>query len=143
MRAETPGINQEEIRDCVFCREFFPNKDPVLENELASAYYDEHPLSDGHLLIIPKGHVEDFFAMSDEQRQAVDALIVEAKNLLDKSDPKPDGYNIGVNAGEAAGQTVKHHHTHLIPRYNGDVEDPRGGIRHMMPDGMSNYQPPE
>lgn len=103
----------------------------VLENELAGGYYDESPSSQGHFLIITKRHVPDYFGMTKEERSAVDDLMIQAKELLDK-EYNPQGYNMGANIGSAAGQSTFHAHFHLIPRYEGDVENPRGGVRNIL-----------
>ena len=87
--------------------------------------------------IIPKRHMETFFEMNDDEMSAVYNLICEAKKLLDER-YHPDGYNVGVNCGGAAGQTVFHLHVHLIPRYKGDVPDPTGGVRNVIPE-KGNY----
>jgi len=100
----------------------------VLENELAYARRDNNSLSRGHLLVIPKRHVASFFDMTTEEQSSVLGLLNQAQRLV-QSDHSPDGYNIGVNVGKAAGQSRMHVHVHLIPRYAGDVADPRGGIR--------------
>ncbi|MGG3802678.1 HIT family protein [Metabacillus fastidiosus] len=113
---------------CIFCN----IKEVILENNLAFAFYDKFPVNKGHLLIIPKRHVEEYFELTNEERTAIDVLLMEGKTLLDKT-YEPDGYNIGINCGKAAGQTVFHVHVHLIPRYNGDMEDPRGGVRGVIP----------
>jgi len=113
---------------CPFCN---PLADEiVLANDLCYARYDRYPVSPGHLLLIPYRHVADFF---DAELAALLALVREAKILLDERF-HPDGYNIGVNVGEAAGQTVMHLHVHVIPRYAGDVADPRGGVRGAVPE---------
>lgn len=112
--------------NCPFC-----NKEKltvVLENELALAFYDKFPVQKGHLLIIPKKHVETYFDAKTEQIMAIHELIHQGKELLD-NEFNPDGYNIGINIGYYGGQTISHLHFHLIPRYKGDIEDPRGGIR--------------
>jgi diadenosine tetraphosphate (Ap4A) HIT family hydrolase len=109
---------------CELCRP----ADVVLENDLAYVRSDNHALSRGHLLVVPKRHVADFFAMSAEEQVAVLRLLGEAQRLV-AARHSPDGYNIGVNVGKAAGQSRMHVHVHLIPRYAGDVPDPRGGIR--------------
>ncbi len=114
---------------CVFCE--MSNK--VLENELAMAFYDKYPVNKGHLLIIPKRHVEQYFDLTEQERKAIDQLLFEGKKLLDEQ-TQPDGYNIGINCGEAAGQTIFHVHVHLIPRYNADMDDPRGGVRGVIPE---------
>lgn len=112
---------------CVFCN-YLNNKDFIAENELAFAIYDNFPVSKGHVLIMPKRHLASYFDATEEEIQAFYSLTNEIKELLD-DELKPDGYNIGINIGEAAGQTIFHLHIHIIPRYKGDVENPRGGIR--------------
>ncbi|OAI53086.1 hypothetical protein AYO46_03625 [Betaproteobacteria bacterium SCGC AG-212-J23] len=102
--------------------------DLVAENDLAYARYDSNSLSRGHVIIVPKRHVADFFAMTEAERDAVMALLQTARERVQKQ-YSPDGYNIGANVGAAAGQSRMHVHFHLIPRYKGDVADPRGGIR--------------
>ena len=104
----------------------------VLANELAVAIRDSFPVSPGHTLVIPKRHVVSFFDITADEREAMLALLDSAKLALDAAF-HPDGYNIGINDGEAAGQTVPHLHLHLIPRYAGDSEDPRGGVRWIFP----------
>jgi len=116
---------------CVFCQPL----PLVLENDLAAAFFDKHPVSRGHLLIIPKRHYPTFFDVPTVERGAMFALLETAKSYLDER-YHPDGYNIGINVEPAAGQTVMHCHLHLIPRYQGDVPDPRGGIRKMLPKGV-------
>ena len=115
------------IRDR-FCR--LPPEDIIHENEFAIAIYDKFPVNRGHALIIPKRHEPSFFAITSEERDALFVLLERAKEELDRMH-KPDGYNIGINCGEAAGQTIFHLHVHLIPRYGGDVEKPRGGVRNI------------
>jgi diadenosine tetraphosphate (Ap4A) HIT family hydrolase len=100
----------------------------VAQNALAYARYDRVPLASGHVLVIPFRHVADFFDMTGEEKNAVVSLLDDAKLLIDHKF-KPDGYNIGVNIGKAGGQSRMHVHVHLIPRFAGDVPDPRGGIR--------------
>lgn len=116
------------ICDCPFC---YP-KEVILSNNLAYAIYDRYPVSNGHMLIIPRRHVEDFWASTALERRALNDLLEDCKAYLDEN-LKPDGYNIGVNCGEAAGQSVFHLHVHLIPRYTGDIENPRGGVRGVIP----------
>lgn len=116
---------------CPFCNS--KEEEIILSNKLAYARYDKFPVNPGHILICPKRHVEDFFDIKFEERQAVCTLIDECKKILDKQF-KPDGYNIGVNSGEAAGQTIFHVHVHLIPRYKGDIDNPRGGVRGVIPE---------
>lgn len=103
-------------------------KDVVCENALAYAGYEKNSLSRGHVIVVPKRHVADFFEMTPEEQGAVLTLLNEVRNLVQEKH-EPDGYNIGANVGAAAGQSRMHVHFHLIPRYKGDVADPRGGIR--------------
>ena len=100
----------------------------LLENALAYVRYDNNSLSRGHVLVVPKRHVANFFDMTAEERSAALTLMSEIQKSIQKRHA-PDGYNIGVNVGKAAGQSRMHVHMHLIPRYAGDVPDPRGGIR--------------
>lgn len=114
--------------DCPFCR----SGDAVLGNALAYARFDKFPVSPGHLLVLPRRHVADFFEASREERAALLELIDAGKALIEEN-LRPDGYNIGINVGVAAGQTVMHLHVHLIPRFRGDMADPRGGVRGVIP----------
>ena len=112
------------MEECELCRP----SEVLLENDLAYVRYDSNSLSHGHVLVVPKRHVADFFDMSDEEQTAVLRLLNQAQRLIAEKHA-PDGYNIGANIGKAAGQARMHVHVHLIPRYTGDVPDPRGGIR--------------
>ena len=98
------------------------------ENSLAYVRVDNHSLSRGHVLVVPKRHVADFFEMTPEEQLAVLELLREAHRLA-RTEHSPDGFNIGVNVGQAAGQSRMHVHVHLIPRYLGDVPNPKGGVR--------------
>jgi len=100
----------------------------LIEDDLAYVRYDNNSLSKGHVLVVPRRHVADFFDMSAEEKAAILSLLDRAKTHISR-EHTPDGYNIGVNIGRAGGQTRMHVHVHLIPRYTGDVADPRGGIR--------------
>ena len=117
-----------EHQNCPFCR----NPNIVIENELAFADYDSYPVNPGHCLIIVRRHVAEYFQATAEEKAAVWALVDEMKPIIDE-EHKPDGYNIGVNIGKAGGQSVPHVHIHMIPRYKGDMEDPRGGVRGVIP----------
>jgi len=97
------------------------------------AIYDGFPVSPGHLLIIPKRHIASFFEATDQEQTALFKLLVEARELALK-EYFPDGFNVGINDGATAGQTVMHLHIHLIPRYAGDHSDPRGGVRWIFPE---------
>lgn len=105
---------------------------PALDNELAFACFDKYPVNPGHLLILTRRHVATWFDATAAEQAALLALVDEGRRLLDARHG-PDGYNIGINVGPVAGQTVMHLHIHLIPRYLGDVSDPRGGVRGVIP----------
>jgi len=112
---------------CVFCD--LQGKRPyVYEDELVFAIEDAFPVTRGHTLIIPKRHAATYFDATEAERQAIGEAIMKVKAILDGRN-HPDGYNIGINCGEAAGQTVMHLHVHVIPRYRGDEAHPRGGVR--------------
>jgi diadenosine tetraphosphate (Ap4A) HIT family hydrolase len=112
------------MSDCELCKA----SDVLMENTLAYVRFDSNALSRGHVLVVPKRHVPDFFDMTAAEQAAVLKLLNEARGKIGK-EHAPDGYNIGVNVGKAAGQNRMHVHVHLIPRYAGDVPDPSGGIR--------------
>ena len=121
--------------DCFMCA-----LDPAVivgENDLAKAVADAYPVSPGHTLILTKRHVETWFDATRGEQHALLELLDEIKMSLDQQ-MKPDGYNIGFNVGTAAGQTIAHLHVHLIPRFSGDVDDPTGGVRLVIPD-RGNY----
>ena len=120
-----------EIDHCIFCTEGLERA--LLKNELAYAMRDGFPVTDGHCLIIPFRHVETYFELSEREILACNALLLQTKQQLLSTDSSIGGFNIGVNSGEAAGQTIFHCHIHLIPRRSGDVENPRGGVRHLIP----------
>ena len=109
----------------------------IAQNELAFAIFDRYPVSPGHMLILPKRHVADFFDTTPDEQHAMLDLAFELKRQTDAR-LAPDGYNLGVNAGSAAGQTVMHVHLHLIPRFSGDTANPRGGVRGVIP-SKQNY----
>lgn len=117
-----------EQQNCPFCR----NRNVVIENELAFADYDTYPVNPGHCLIMPHRHVAQYFDATAEEKAAMWSLVDDMKLIID-AEFKPDGYNIGVNIDEAGGQSVPHIHIHMIPRYKGDMEDPRGGVRGVIP----------
>ena len=105
----------------------------VASNNLAYAVKDGFPVTVGHALVIPKRHVVDFFGLSDDEVLACNQLLKELHSTTMGHDELVEGFNVGMNAGEAAGQTIFHCHIHLIPRRKGDVENPRGGVRHTIP----------
>ncbi len=124
--------------DCPFCTPPDTQSNVArFQNELAYVREDKFPVSTGHLLIVSRRHAQNWFDLSDEEQAAIMALLNQARNWLAES-YRPAGYNIGINCGEAAGQTVMHMHCHLIPRYDGDVADPRGGVRGVVP-GKQKY----
>ncbi len=117
--------------DCLFCN--IEKEKIAAENDAAFAIYDGFPVNEGHMLIIPKKHFKDYFEVDEQTKGELWKLVDECKKIVDKK-YKPDGYNIGINCGEAAGQTVMHLHIHLIPRYKGDMDNPRGGVRGVIPE---------
>jgi len=116
---------------CLFC--VIRKKELVFENELAYASYDSYPVSIHHCLIIPKRHINDFFELTDSEIIACNQLIKKAKKQIEIEDPTVSGYNIGANSGIVAGQSIMHCHIHLIPRREGDVDNPQGGVRSVIP----------
>ena len=110
--------------DCELCKP----TDLLLENERAYVQFERDSLSTGHVIVVPRRHVADFFEMSAREQDAVNQLLREAHAYISQRF-SPDGFNIGVNIGKAAGQNRMHVHVHLIPRYAGDVADPKGGVR--------------
>jgi diadenosine tetraphosphate (Ap4A) HIT family hydrolase len=129
MSEAKPEKKRDPNNPCLFC------KDPrgvSLERELAYSASDTYAVSPGHTLVIPKRHVDSFFDLTQDELAACMNLINEEKKRID-AEFNPDGYNIGVNVGPAAGQSIFHAHIHIIPRYKGDVENPQGGIRHVIP----------
>jgi len=116
---------------CIFCN--IEKERIITENEFAFAIYDSFPVSQGHILVIPKKHINNYFEADSQTKEQLWKLVDECKEIVDKKF-NPAGYNIGINCGEAAGQTVMHLHIHLIPRYKGDIENPRGGVRGVIPD---------
>jgi diadenosine tetraphosphate (Ap4A) HIT family hydrolase len=121
--------------NCPFCKiEKLINKDRIVyQDDTWIAIYDNYPVSQGHVLLIPKRHVETFFNLNMVEFGSLGVTIGIIKMILDKKF-HPDGYNIGANCGEVAGQTVMHCHIHIIPRYKGDMENPRGGVRGVIPE---------
>jgi ATP adenylyltransferase len=118
---------------CLFCNIQTKDRQRVIaENNLAYAISDGFPVTAGHTLFIPKRHINDYFGLVQAEVNAINALITEHKNMLQAKDLTIEGFNIGMNCGEVAGQTIFHCHVHLIPRRKGDVENPRGGVRHII-----------
>jgi diadenosine tetraphosphate (Ap4A) HIT family hydrolase len=117
---------------CIFC-ERGEGAGLLAANDLAIAFAAGFPVSPGHALIVPRRHEPDFFALTSDEQAAVVALVNPVRAALEER-YSPDGYNLGVNAGQAAGQTIRHAHFHVIPRYAGDVAEPRGGVRWVLPE---------
>lgn len=120
----------EAPKPCPFCA--LPHHRIIGENKFSVLIRDGFPVSTGHSLVIPKRHVRSFFELTTEERTAMFSLLDEARSAA-AQEFEPDGFNIGINDGPAAGQTVPHLHIHLIPRYEGDLPDPRGGVRWVIP----------
>lgn len=110
----------------------FFEKEKILENEVGFVVYDGFPVSEGHCLIVPHRVYPDYFDSTEEEIIGLQNLVIQTKEYLDGK-YKPNGYNVGINCGEVGGQTVPHVHIHLIPRYEGDMDDPRGGVRGVIP----------
>lgn len=128
-------MNEPKIKDFLSV----PREEWVCDSLSCFAFRDRFPVSPGHTLIVTKRIVPDWFYTSPDEQEDICAMIDSVVYQLEKNlHPKPDGYNIGFNCGAAAGQTVMHLHVHVIPRYHGDVEDPRGGVRHVIP-SKANY----
>jgi diadenosine tetraphosphate (Ap4A) HIT family hydrolase len=117
---------------CIFCRKR-QEADLLAANDLAIAFPAGFPVSPGHALVVPRRHEPDFFSLTAEEQAAVMALVNPVRTVLGERF-SPDAYNLGVNAGKAAGQTILHTHLHVIPRYAGDVAEPRGGVRWVLPE---------
>lgn len=113
---------------CTFCR---PGREILVENASGIAVYDKNPVSPGHVLIIPKRHAVTVYDLTDEEYADCFQLARAVRPILQEKF-NPDGFNIGANCGEAAGQSVWHAHIHVIPRYKGDTPNPRGGVRHVI-----------
>ncbi len=122
--------------NCLFCE--IPSERVIVQNKLAYAIRDGFPVTPLHTLIIPKRHVVTYFDLTEAETLACKELMMEIRASILSEDSLVEGFNIGMNAGETAGQTVFHCHIHLIPRRKGDVENPRGGIRHIIP-GKGSY----
>ena len=116
---------------CIFCK--IRKEELQFENQLAYSSIDSYPVSEFHSLIVPKRHVETYFELTNEEIQACNELILKTKEKILKQDSSVQGFNIGTNAGKSAGQSIMHCHIHLIPRREGDVENPQGGVRSVIP----------
>ncbi len=131
---KTPS--KRNFEECPFCHPD-PDREIIQDSPLAYSIYDKYPVSKGHALIIPKRHCSDYFNLSAKEQSECWKMINHVKTLQEKYGP--DGFNIGININEVAGQTIPHVHIHLIPRYKGDVKNPEGGVRGVIPD-KKNYK---
>ncbi len=116
---------------CLFCNT--KQSGVTQENDLAYASYDTYPVTEYHCLIIPKRHIDNFFALSNEELIACNELIKSVKKEITDKDPLVEGFNLGTNIGKVSGQSILHCHFHLIPRRKGDVDNPQGGVRSVIP----------
>ena len=124
------------MKDCPFCHDNI--KDSVVaEQNSVVAIQDIYPVTDGHILIILKRHIEDYFSMNDIEKSDMAVLIIKLKDCITEKDSSVTDFNSGTNIGESAGQTIFHAHFHLIPRRNDDTPHPRGGVRGVIPEKMS------
>lgn len=128
------------VADCKFCyTNIASNIIAGTDSGAVFAVRDRYPVAEGHTLVIPRRHVAAYFDLTDDERRAADNLMLNLFHRMASEDPRITGYNIGVNNGASAGQTIFHVHYHLIPRRDGDTTDPRGGVRGVMP-GKRGYQ---
>jgi diadenosine tetraphosphate (Ap4A) HIT family hydrolase len=126
--------------ECRFCVKK-PGRRLIVEGNYGFAAWDRHPASEGHFLVIPYRHFASYFDIDDDERDELWRLVAEAKVICDEK-YNPDGYNIGINVGHWAGQSIHHLHIHVIPRYKGDVENPKGGVRGVIPQKkLYTFQP--
>lgn len=129
-----------KMKNCFFCSvlsALIPEKKIVLENKLAFVLEDGFPVTQYHSLVIPKRHFENFFEVTDEELLAINELLKVRKEQILDLDQSVSGFNIGINIGEAAGQSIFHLHVHLIPRRIGDIDNPKGGVRGVIPEKRS------
>ena len=122
------------MKDCPFCN---IDREILASSDLCLAIYDKFPVNKGHVLVVSRRHVEDYFELSEAEVEDIWRLVEVVKELIDL-EFQPSGFNVGFNVGPVAGQTVDHVHIHVIPRYLGDMEDPTGGVRHVIP-GKGKY----
>jgi len=117
---------------CIFCQKLIEKEEILYENDSVFVVYDSFPVNEGHVLIITKRHIKDYFETTKQEVADIDNALKHMKKVLDET-YHPDGYNIGMNCGQTAGQTIMHLHVHLIPRYQFDTKNPKGGIRGVIP----------
>jgi diadenosine tetraphosphate (Ap4A) HIT family hydrolase len=126
-------VTPDTETECPFCQRLQRHEMLVASRERAVAFPDAFPVNPGHCLVIPRRHEADFFALSREEQEEIWDIVWELRELLE-AEHDTTSFNVGINAGELAGQTVPHAHVHVIPRYAGDVPDPRGGVRWLIPE---------
>lgn len=126
---DTQSVQPPEIGQCIFCR---LNREIIAETRLSLAVFDTFPVSKGHALVVPRRHVVTIWDMTDEEYGDAFLLVRKVKDAL-QARFGTDAFNVGVNCGEVAGQSVWHAHIHVIPRYPGDIPNPRGGVRNIIP----------
>ncbi|WP_417332576.1 HIT domain-containing protein [Halarcobacter sp.] len=141
-KKDTDSTNFEKIKNsysnrdtnCLFCNLNKKDIQVIAENELAIAFYDGYPVTKYHTLIIPKRHVSDYFELHQPEQNAINELLKQQREKLQKMDNSITGFNVGINIGEDSGQTIFHVHVHLIPRRKDDMDDPKGGVRGVIPE---------
>ncbi len=121
---------EQPTEECRFCRAN-PNE-PAIKGELCFARWDRHPANPGHMLVVPYRHFSDYFDATEAERREIWDVVQQARDLIVR-EHNPDGFNVGINIGRHAGQSIMHLHVHIIPRYEGDVENPKGGVRGVIP----------
>lgn len=124
-------IFDNRVTNCLFCKK---DLKIILENELAIVVRDSFPVTKGHSLVIPRRHTDSYFEITQPEINAMHSLIQQVRTDLKNSDSRISGFNLGINQGTSAGQTIMHTHLHVIPRRDGDMENPRGGVRHVIPE---------
>ena len=122
-------LDMDNRNFCTFCKK---NTGLIIEKTYVKAFFDKFPVSKGHTIIVPRRHVETVFELKNHEIEEIAELIIEIRTFLDEL-YTPEGYNIGTNCGEVAGQTIPHCHINIIPRFKGDVSDTAGGIRGVIP----------
>ncbi len=128
------------MAECAFCRFYKERNKVIFENGHFFARFDDYPVSSGHAHVVLKRHAVSFSDLTNEEWAQLKPALSEVIKIIEKTNPKrPDGYNIGLNEGVAAGRTIDHFHIHIIPRYSGDVKNPEGGIRNVIP-GKGKYR---
>lgn len=121
----------EIMKSCIFCH--IKNRDIISEGSFSIAFYDKYPVNPGHVLVVSKRHISEYLDLSSEEKEDMWKLVDIVTDIL-KEKYAPHGYNIGINIGKTAGQTIFHCHIHIIPRYEGDMDFPEGGVRGVIPE---------